>query len=381
MTNLKLDKWIISSTLLLMIIGLVIVASSSIAVADNSYHKPLYFLMRQLIFLVLALSVALTTLFIPIEFYFKKHNIILWACFLLLIAVLIPGIGQSVNGSRRWINLGFMSLQVSEGVKLGMIIFLARELTLIKNIKINEVQNLGKTIILLLLASILLLIEPDFGATCVLCASALGMLFISGVRLRWFILMITFMIAAMSALVIFSPYRFARLTGFLDPWAHKYTAGYQLTQSLIAFGRGGIFGVGLGNSIQKLFYLPEAHTDFVLAIAAEELGLIGILVILSLYAILIFRGLKISNRNLTNNYKFHGYLAYGLTFWLALQMLINVGVNIGLLPTKGLTLPFISYGGSSMLLNAIAVAILIRIDFEYKIYRRAHVPRPIKRSI
>jgi len=370
MQKITLDKWLLTSTLLLITCGLVMIASSSIAVADQSYHKPLYFLIRQLIFFTLSLSISAALLFIPISFYYKNHKIILWGCFLLLIAVLIPGIGQSVNGSKRWINLGFMALQVSEGVKLGMIIYLASHLYNIKNITQNEVHNLGKPIIFLLLASVLLLLEPDFGATFVMSITAVGMLFISGVRIRWFILIIICMVAAMCALVLLSPYRFARLTGFLDPWAHQYTAGYQLTQSLIAFGRGGLFGVGLGNSIQKLFYLPEAHTDFILAIIGEEFGLLGVLVIISLYTVLIFRGLKIGYRLLNAKYKFHGYMAYGLTFWLGLQMLINIGVNIGLLPTKGLTLPFISYGGSSLLLNTIAIAILLRIDFEGKVINK-----------
>ena len=367
MQKLYLDKWLLVSVLLLITCGLVMIASASVAVADQTYHKPLYFFIRQFIFCIIALLASGVILFIPISFYYKNYKIILWGCFFLLIAVLIPGIGQSVNGSRRWINLGVMALQVSEGVKLGMIIYLASHLYNIKDITKNELQNLGKPIFLFLFASILLLLEPDFGATFVMSVTAVGMLFVSGVRLRWFILIILSMALAMGALVYFSPYRFARLTGFLDPWAHQYTAGYQLTQSLIAFGRGGLFGVGLGNSIQKLFYLPEAHTDFILAIIGEEFGLLGLLVILSLYAILIFRGLKIGLVLLRSNYKFHAYMAYGLTFWLGLQMLINTGVNIGLLPTKGLTLPFISYGGSSLLLNTIAVAILLRIDFEGKI--------------
>ena len=363
---INLDKWILASMLLLMLIGTIMVASSSISVASQDYNQPLFFLTRQLIFVILSLITGSIVLFIPISFYWNKRYLILTICFVLLIAVITPGIGQTINGAKRWINLGIMSMQVSEIVKLGVIIYLAAVLEQIKNPQKDELKNFTIPFIIIGAASLLLLLEPDFGATFVLCLTCTGLLFISGVRIRWFAILIILMLIAMTALVILSPYRFARLTGFINPWENQYTSGYQLTQSLIAFGNGGLFGVGLGNSIQKLFYLPEAHTDFVLAITAEEFGLLGVMIILALYIILIGKGFKIAYRLLNCRYKFHSYLAYGITFWIGLQTIINIGVNIGLMPTKGLTLPFISYGGSSLMLNTIAIAILLRLDFELK---------------
>jgi cell division protein FtsW len=231
----------------------------------------------------------------------------------------------------------------------------------------QSLKGVVKPMVALASMGLLLLLEPDFGATVVLFVTALGMMFMGGVRIRWFSILIACAVLAVVLLVIFSPYRLARLTGFLHPWDNQLDTGYQLTQSLIAFGRGGIFGVGLGNSIQKLFYLPEAHTDFVFAIIAEELGLIGVLLLLGLFIVLVWRGLSIARIAHLQKEMFDAYLAYGITFWLGMQVVVNIGVNVGLLPTKGLTLPFISYGGSSLVVDCMAAALLLRVDYQNKL--------------
>ncbi len=277
---------------------------------------------------------------------------------------MLPGIGVEVNGSTRWINLAVFRLQVSEPAKLLALIYMAGYLVRHG----EEVRYTGagflKPLGLLLIAALLLLMEPDFGATVVLMTTALVMMFMAGVSLWKFGGLIAVAGTAFAALALLSPYRLQRLTAFIDPWNDPFNTDFQLTQSLIAIGRGEWFGVGLGASIQKLFYLPEAHTDFVFAVLAEELGLIGILVLLGLYALVVYRTYVIAARAEQGGNLFAAYLAYGIGTWLGMQAVINVGVNTGLLPTKGLTLPLLSYGGSSMLVTCIAIALLLRIDYE-----------------
>ena len=365
--RLVLDYYLLLAVVSLIILGLIMVASSSMVIAEQMHVIRLYFFIKQAIYAVLGICVASLILYVPTRHYQRFKHLWLIMGIVLLVLVLIPGIGHVVNGSRRWIRVGPIAIQVSEVIKLLAIMYLSGYL--VKHALAVRETLLGvvKPLALLSLFAALLLLEPDFGATVVLFATALGMMFMAGVRVRWFILLIALGAILVTALVFFSPYRLARLTGFLHPWVNQFDSGYQLTQSLIAFGRGGWFGVGLGNSVQKLFYLPEAYTDFVFAIMGEELGLFGVLGVLALFAMMVWRGLLIARAAHVKLLYYDAYLAYGITFWLGLQVVVNIGVNVGLLPTKGLTLPFISYGGSSLLLNCIVVAMLLRVDMQTKL--------------
>jgi cell division protein FtsW len=287
--------------------------------------------------------------------------------FILLILVLIPGIGRSVNGSRRWLGFGPLSLQVSEYVKMATVLFLAGFLVRRQEEIRTKFSGFIKPMGLYCLIAVLLLLEPDFGATTVIGFTVIAMMFLAGMKTWQFIVLILLVGIAFALLAISAPYRMQRLTTFLDPWATAFGSGYQLTQSLIAFGRGGLFGVGLGNSVQKLFYLPEAHTDFLFAVLAEELGLFAVLAVIGLYALFIWRILRIGRFSQLKGKLFPAYVCYGFGVWLALQVFVNIGVNSGLLPTKGLTLPLISYGGSSLLIDCIAIGILLRIDYENRL--------------
>jgi len=287
--------------------------------------------------------------------------------FFLALVVLIPGIGHVVNGSRRWLRLGPFTLQASEAIKLCTILYMSSYFMRHKETLSTGLLQVIKPLAILAMIGLLLLMEPDFGATVVLFVSVLGMMFMAGVRIRWFVILLLLGAFLVTMLVIFSPYRLARFTGFLDPWQHQYGSGYQLTQALIAFGRGGFFGLGLGQSIQKMFFLPEAHTDFIFAIIGEELGLVGVLVVLGLYSTFVYLAMNIASRAQKAQFYYGAWCAYGMTFWLSFQVIVNIGVNLGLLPTKGLTLPFMSYGGSSLLLNCLVVGILMRIDYQTKI--------------
>jgi cell division protein FtsW len=282
----------------------------------------------------------------------------------LLFLVLVPGIGYEVNGSRRWIRFGIINLQVSEPARLCFIIYLAGYLVR-RNKEVRE-RFVGflRPMLILSVACAALLAEPDFGAAVVLLGTALTMLFVAGARLRDFLLFFSVAVVSMVALAFASPYRLQRLTGFLDPWSDPFNSGFQLTQSLIAIGRGEWFGVGLGNSVQKLFYLPEAHTDFVFAVFAEEFGLLGSLALISVFALFVWRIFRIAMRAFDAERCFEAYLAIGIGTWLGLQAFINVGVNMGLLPTKGLTLPLVSYGRSSLIVAMVAIALLLRIHHE-----------------
>ena len=312
----------------------------------------------------MGLVAALIIVKIEIARWQSVHAFLLLASLFLLIVVLIPGIGHTVNGSTRWVGFGIARLQVSEFAKLALIVYLASYLVRHQEEVRTCASGFIKPLVVLAVMSLLLLKEPDFGAVVVITATVMALLFLAGVRLWQFVLLLVACAVIIVVLAISSPYRLERLTGFLNPWARQFDSGYQLTQSLIAFGRGGWFGVGLGESVQKLFYLPEAHTDFLLAVLAEELGLMGVLTVIGLFVLLVSRGLLIARRALHAGNPFAAYLAYGFSLLLALQAAINIGVNSGLLPTKGLTLPLMSYGGSSMVANCIVIAILVRIDYE-----------------
>lgn len=360
----QLDGYLALSVLILMMIGLVMVASSSMMISQHLGLNGLYYFFKQLIFAALGCLFATILLYVPTRFWQELGPLWLIGGVILLVLVLVPGIGHVVNGSRRWIRLGPIALQVSELVKLCGIMYVSQYLVRHDAYAREHFIGVFKPIALLGLMAILLLLEPDFGATVVLFVAVLGVMFMAGVRLRWFCLLMVLGAGAMAALVMSSPYRLARLTGFLHPWQNQFDTGYQLTQSLIAFGCGGWFGAGLGESIQKLFYLPEAHTDFIVAILAEEFGFAGVVLVFSLFMLMVWRGLMIARQAHVLTRLFQAYIAYGITFWLGMQVIVNIGVNIGLLPTKGLTLPFISYGGSSLVIDLIAIGMLLRVDLE-----------------
>ncbi|MFW0078983.1 MAG: putative lipid II flippase FtsW [Coxiella endosymbiont of Haemaphysalis qinghaiensis] len=358
------DCWIAFSTLSLLALGLLMVASASMVISDRKFGYPFHYFVHQFVYLILGLLLAFTASRMPVKIWKKYSGYLFLLSFLLLIVLLLPGIGRTVNGSRRWIQLGFFSLQVAEVVKFTAILYLASYLQRYQSEVREKLKGFLKPIVLLIFLSGLLLLEPDFGAAVIITMTYMALLFLSDVRLWPFYASLILVIISLALLAILAPYRLQRLTAFLNPWNNAFGSGYQLTQSLIAFGRGGLFGVGLGNSVQKLFYLPEAHTDFLFAVLAEELGLIGELLVFTLFIVLIVRIFIIGRHAETNNQLFSAYVAYGFALWLGLQTLINIGVNVGVLPIKGLTLPFISYGGSSMLINCLVVGILLRIAYE-----------------
>ena len=361
-----MDLVLVAAVTALFSLGLVMVTSASMPVAERLGVGTFHFAIRQSIYLGLGLLLGVMVLRVRMAIWERGSLACILFAILLLLAVLVPGVGTEVNGSSRWINLVIFRLQVSEPAKLLALIYMAGYLVR----RGDEVRYTGagflKPLGLLLIVALLLLLEPDFGATVVLMTTALVMMFMAGVSLWKFGGLIAAAGAAFATLAITSPYRLNRLTAFVDPWNDPFNTDFQLTQSLIAIGRGEWFGVGLGASIQKLFYLPEAHTDFVFAVLAEELGLVGILVLLGLYALVVYRAYLIAARAEQGGSLFAAYLAYGIGTWLGMQALINVGVNTGLLPTKGLTLPLLSYGGSSMLVTCVAIALLLRIDYEVR---------------
>lgn len=358
------DKWLIAALAGLLIIGLMMVASSSVMVSTKFYHQPFHFLIRQVCYFSFGTFTAFLIMRCDSSLWERISVPLLFICLFMLLVVLIPGIGKTVNGSRRWLSLGIVGIQVSELAKMTMIIYVAGYLVRQQESVSQSILGFIRPMIILGVVGFLLLLEPDFGATVVIAGTVMAMLFLSGVKLRYYIGLIIIVGASLACLAVSSPYRVARLTAFLNPWADQFNSGYQLTQSLIAFGRGGWLGVGLGNSVQKLFYLPEAHTDFLFAVLGEELGLIGILLVLTLYSILVYRGFLIGFHASLHGRLFQAYVAYGITFWIGLQAAINMGVNVGLLPTKGLTLPLLSYGGASIVINCMVIALLLRIDHE-----------------
>jgi len=363
-TELKLDPVMLGLVLALLLGGFVILASASITISDNATGNPFFYLERQLIAAAIGLAAGLFCLFVPMHVWQTLGPLLLLVGLALLVVVLVPGVGYEVNGATRWVRFGVMNLQVSEPARLCLLIYLAGYV--VRQQKALREQFVGflRPMLVLSLGCALLLAEPDFGAAIVLLATALVVLFVAGARIRDFILFFSATVIAVVGLTLTSPYRLNRLTGFLDPWADPYNSGFQLTQSLIAIGRGEWFGVGLGGGVQKLFYLPEAHTDFVFAVFAEEFGLLGSVVLIALFLALLWRVFKLAMRAADSERFFEAFLAIGLGTWLGLQAFINVGVNMGLLPTKGLTLPLISYGRSSLIVAMIAIGLLLRIHHE-----------------
>lgn len=359
-----LDMQLVMVALALVSIGTMMVISSSISFAEHNYGDGFYFMKRHMVYLVLAMISALVVLQVPVRTWYRYSDLVMVMSLVLLAAVLIPGIGREVNGARRWIGLGILNLQVAEVAKLAMIVFMAgylhRHQLTMKSSWLGFVKPMG----MLLLVGMLLLLQPDFGSAVVIGSTVLGLLFLGGVQLWVFGALIAAGAGGLGMLAITSPYRMERLVTFLDPWADMFNSGYQLTQSLIAFGRGEWLGVGLGNSVQKLFYLPEAHTDFVFAIFAEEFGLFGVALVIGLFVMLVYRIFSAGRKAVRRQDWFAAYTAFGIGILIAGQAFINIGVTSGLLPTKGLTLPFVSYGGSSLLVTSMMMAVVLRIGVE-----------------
>ena len=369
-TELKLDPVLLTIVTVLLLGGFVILASASITISDNSTGDPFFYLERQLIAATIGAAAGLFCLFVPMRAWQSLGPLILLVGLALLFVVLVPGIGYEVNGSTRWVRVGIMNLQVSEPARLCLLVYLAGYVVRQQKVLKEKFVGFLRPMLVLSLGCALLLAEPDFGAAIVLLATALIVLFVAGARIRDFLLFFSTALIAMVVLALTSPYRMKRLTGFLDPWADPFDSGFQLTQSLIAIGTGEWFGVGLGNGVQKLFYLPEAHTDFVFAVFAEEFGLLGSLVLIALFLALLLRIFSLAMRAADAERFFEAYLAIGLGTWLGLQAFINVGVNMGLLPTKGLTLPLISYGRSSLIVTLVAIGLLLRIHHELAVDAR-----------
>ncbi|MDN3700273.1 cell division protein FtsW [Vibrio artabrorum] len=363
------DRQLVWIALGLMLTGLVMVTSASFPISARLTNQPFHFMFRHAIFLVLALGVSSVILQIPMKRWFQYSMYLLALSFFLLIVVL--AIGKSVNGASRWIPLGLFNLQPAEVAKLSLFIFMAGYLVR----KQDEVRKtffggFAKPIMVFGAFAVLLLGQPDLGTVVVMLVTLFGMLFIAGAKLSQFIALMVAGIAAVVGLILVEPYRIRRVTSFWEPWSDPFGSGYQLTQSLIAFGRGDWMGQGLGNSIQKLEYLPEAHTDFVFAVLAEELGFIGVTLVLILIFSLVFKAILIGKKAFENDQAFSGYLAFGIGIWFAFQTLVNVGAASGIVPTKGLTLPLISYGGSSLIIMSVAVSMLLRIDHECRVQQK-----------
>jgi cell division protein FtsW len=359
----------------ILLLGLVMMTSASITIADRQVHEPLYYLERQGTGVLLGILAAILSMSIPTNVWERVAIPLLVLAFVFLIIVLIPGVGHEVNGSRRWLRMGAMNFQASELARVLLLMYLASYVVRRQSELKEDIKGFLKPLGILIGAGGLLLLEPDFGAATVLMATGLGILFIAGVKLRHFIALVTIAAAGLALIAVTSAYRLKRLTTFLDPWADPFNSGFQLTQSLIAIGRGELFGVGLGSSVQKLFYLPEAHTDFVFAVLAEELGLAGVIVTLALFVTLVWRAFHISRLAAEAGLAFQAYCAAAFGMWLGLQTFINIGVNMGILPTKGLTLPLMSYGGSSMLVTLGWLGLLMRIHHEASTAGRLAVRR------
>jgi cell division protein FtsW len=354
-----------------MLVGLVAISSASIEYADWHYQNPWFHTQRHMIYLVLALGAGAMIYRVPQKFWLDTGWVWLFVALALLILVLIPGIGREVNGSQRWLPLGPFTLQPSEIAKMAMVVYLAGYMVRREHEVRHHWQGFLKPMAVLFATTLLLMIEPDFGATVIVAGSAFGMLFLAGVKLGHFMLVLGGALGAMLVLVVSAPYRLARLTAYTDPWADPFNTGFQLTQSLIAFGRGEWLGVGLGNSVQKLFYLPEAHTDFVFSIWAEETGFVGALVVIALYVALIGRILWTGRKSLAAGNPFGAYVSYGVALVFSGQAFVNMGVSSGLLPTKGLTLPFVSYGGTSLIVCCCMLAMVLRIDRDNRLPRKS----------
>lgn len=371
--TLLYDRVILWICLALIAIGLIMVTSASFPAAERLTGNPFYFMTRHVMYVVLGLGLLFVVMQIPVQWWLAGSGTLLLSSLVLLAVVLV--IGHEVNGAKRWIKLGPMTLQVAEVAKLFFVIYLSSYLTR----RVGEVQEnikgFIKPLIVLFFFALLLLLQPDFGSLVVMSLIAVGMLFLAGARIwQFFAVLVTFAFVIV-LLIVKEPYRMRRVVSFLDPWEDPFGSGYQLTQSLMAFGRGDWFGQGLGNSIQKLQYLPEAHTDFIMAVVGEELGFVGILLILALVFALVVRTMLLGRNALRAGHQYGGFVAYGIAIWFAFQAMVNIGAAAGMLPTKGLTLPLVSYGGTSLLISCMAVGLLLRIDYELRVSQVQVAPR------
>ena len=373
------DRTLVWLTLILLSIGLTMVISTSIPIGQNLYHDPFFFVKRELFYFILIFFLSFIFLRIPIIFWEKNSNIILIISILLLVFVLL--VGHSIHGSSRWINIGLLHIQPSEICKISSFCYISSYLSRKSNEVRDNFWGFFKPISMVIIQSILLLAEPDLGTVIILFFTTLLILFLSGAKIGQFLIIIFISVSTVVSLILLEPYRIKRILSFWNPWKDPFGNGYQLTQSLIAFGRGNFFGQGLGNSIQKLDYLPDAHSDFIFSIIGEELGYIGSFLILLMIFTLSFRAMKIGQKALEKKQIFSGFLACSIGIWFGLQTLINVGAVTGILPTKGLTLPLISYGGSSLIVNSISIFFLLRIDFETRLRQSQAFPRGIKWSL
>jgi cell division protein FtsW len=363
-SRLVLDPVIVAATACLLLIGLVMVASASLNLAERQTGDAFFHFERQILSALVGCAFMGAMLLVPISLWQRAAPILLIGSFVLLLLVLIPGLGHEVNGSRRWIRLGPVNFQPSELARWLLLTYIAIYAVRHQVELRSSAQGFFKPLAVLLAAAILLLFEPDFGAAVVLCVTGTAVLFVAGARLRDFFTVCAIGGAGIGLIAISSPYRLQRLIAYLNPWADPFNSGFQLTQSLIAIGRGEWFGVGLGSSIQKLSYLPEAHTDFVFAVLAEEFGLFGVVVVVVAFLALVLRSLKLSRIAADAAMPLHACIAAAFGVWLGLQAFINIGVNMGLLPTKGLTLPLMSYGRSSMLVTLAWIGMLLRVHHE-----------------
>ncbi|WP_370261538.1 putative lipid II flippase FtsW [Limnobacter sp.] len=371
----SVDHGLVWCTLAVLLLGLVMVYSATVALPDSTKYaayQPTHFLIRHAFSIVVAFAAAFCVFQIPMKTWQELAPLVFLCCIALLVLVLIPGIGKEVNGARRWLSLYVLNIQPSELMKVCAIMY-AADYTVRKQ---AYMQRIGKVLLPMVMAmflvGMLLLLEPDMGAFIVIVTVVFAILFLGGINARVFFGVLFLLTAAFAALIAFSDYRRARLLAYLDPWEgdNALNKAYQLSHSLIAFGRGEVFGVGLGGSVEKLHYLPEAHTDFLLAVIGEELGFVGVTVVILLFAYIVKRCFAIGSQAVALERTFSGLLAKGVGVWLAVQCFINMGVNLGVLPTKGLTLPLMSYGGSAILVNCIALALVLRTDYENRTMMR-----------
>ncbi|MDR2165062.1 MAG: putative lipid II flippase FtsW [Zoogloeaceae bacterium] len=370
----EIDMALLWSSLLILTLGIVMVYSASIYVTESNNQPPAYYLVHHGMYLCVGLALGAFAFQIRLATWQRLAPYLFLCGVLLLALTLVPGVGRHIKGAWRWIRLGPIGLQPSEFVKLFSLLY-AADYTVRKIEIIHDLRRafLPMAVAMSLIGGLLIL-EPDFGAFVVIVAIAMGILFLGGLRARLFAILTSVLLAAFTVLIVISPYRRARFLGFMDPWADPYGKGYQLSHSLIAFGRGEWFGVGLGASVEKKFYLPEAHTDFLLSIIGEELGFAGVLLVITLFAILVRRAFAIGRQCVQLELFYSALVAMGIGIWFGVQGFINMGVNVGLLPTKGLTLPFMSYGGSGLVSNCIALAILLRVDWENRQIMRGKKP-------
>ena len=367
------DSTFLMLLLVLLAIGLVMVNSASVPVAERLFGNPLHFTFRHLVYIGLGTAMAIVVLNIPVHRWHQGNLLLLALAVVGLVAVLV--FGRTVNGATRWLALGPISIQPAEPAKLFFFVYLASYLVRRHEEVRENIKGFIKPMVVLLLLSVLLLLQPDMGTVIVMFATALVLLFLAGAKLWQFIVLSLTGVSAVLFLIVYSEYRWRRVTAFLDPWADPFGSGYQLTQSLMAFGRGGFSGQGLGNSIQKLEYLPEAHNDFIFAIIAEEIGFIGVFAVLGLLFLLVARTLWIGRQAMLKQLHFHGFLALAMAIWFGFQTAVNIGVASGVLPTKGLTLPFVSSGGSSLIIMLMAAALVLRIDFEVRMEGKQAINR------